>query len=128
MMLDSMMADVVEDSEIHTDRRSEGLFFATRSFGAKAISAGGIFSAGFILTLVGMDSVSSVVDMTMEHRVNLAMLFLPLWCLLNLVAIGLVSRYRIGRKDHESNLQQLDVRRGPEPSSLESSSVATPDI
>lgn len=119
MMLDSMMADVVEDSEIHTERRSEGLFFATRSFGAKAISAGGIFSAGFILTLVGMDSVTSVADMTMEHRTNLATLFLPLWCLLNLLAIGLVSRYRIRRKDHESNLKQLGVLQEPESSSQE---------
>ncbi len=119
MMLDSMMADVVEESEIQTERRSEGLFFAARSFGAKAISAGGIFSAGFILTLVGMDSVTSVADMTMEHRTNLATLFLPLWCLLNLVAIGLVSRYRIRRKDHESNLKELDDRRGPKVTSQE---------
>ena len=124
MMLDSMMADVVEDSEVQTDRRSEGLFFATRSFGAKAISAGGIFSAGFILTMVGMDSVSSVADMTMQHRVNLAMLFLPLWCILNLIAIGLVSWYRIGRSDHVSNLQQLDVRREPKATSQELPSEA----
>lgn len=111
MMMDSMMADVVEDSEISTARRSEGLFFATRAFGSKAISAGGILSAGLILTFVGMDTVVSAADMTMAHRVNLATLFLPLWCGLNLVAIVLVWLYRIGRRDHTTNLEQLAQRK-----------------
>ena len=111
MMMDSMMADVVEDSEIATARRSEGLFFATRAFGAKAISAGGILSAGIILTLVGMDSVQTVADMTMQHRFNLATSFLPVWCGLNVLAILLVSFYRIGRCDHVSNLEQLALRK-----------------
>ncbi len=111
VMLDSMMADVVEHSEIRTERRSEGLFFATRAFGAKAVSAGGILSAGIILTFVGMDSVQSVADMTNEHRMNLASLFLPIWCALNLAAILLVSLYKIGRRDHATHLEQLEDRR-----------------
>ena len=107
MMLDSMMADVVEDSEVNTERRSEGLFFAARNFGAKAISAGGIFSAGIILTFVGMDNVQTLTDMTMDHRVSLASLFLPLWCSLNVVATLLIAFYQIGRKDHVSNLETI---------------------
>jgi Na+/melibiose symporter-like transporter len=43
VLLDSMMADVVEDSELKTQRRSEGLFYAARGFAAKAVSAGGFF-------------------------------------------------------------------------------------
>ena len=35
VMLDSMMADIVEDSEVKTSRRSEGLFYAARSFAGK---------------------------------------------------------------------------------------------
>lgn len=111
MMMDSMMADVVEDSEISTARRSEGLFFATRAFGSKAISAGGILSAGLILSFVGMDTIATAADMTMSHRVNLAALFLPLWCGLNLAAIVLVWLYRIGRRDHSINLEQLALRK-----------------
>ncbi|HIE84692.1 MAG TPA: hypothetical protein EYQ00_13000, partial [Dehalococcoidia bacterium] len=38
VLLDSMMADVVEDSEVSTTRRSEGLFFAARTFSLKAVS------------------------------------------------------------------------------------------
>ena len=44
VFLDSMMADIVEDSETQTTRRSEGLFFATRNFAGKFVSASGLFS------------------------------------------------------------------------------------
>ena len=33
VMMDSMMADVVEDSQVSTERRSEGLFFAVQGHG-----------------------------------------------------------------------------------------------
>ena len=79
VMLDSMMADVVEDSEVQTNRRSEGLFYAARSFAGKAVSALGIILAGSIVSLVGMDGIKSVVDMTDEMRVELASFFLPLY-------------------------------------------------
>ena len=63
VMLDSMMADVVEDSELETSRRSEGLFYAARSFASKAVSALGIVLAGSIVSLVGMDGIQGVADM-----------------------------------------------------------------
>jgi GPH family glycoside/pentoside/hexuronide:cation symporter len=106
-MLDSMMADVVEDSEVTTSRRSEGLFYAARSFAGKAVSALGIILAGSIVSLVGMDGISGVADMTDEMRVNLASFFLPAYCGLYCLAIYLISRYKIDRATHESNLMKL---------------------
>ncbi len=44
----SMMADVVEDSEMRTGRRSEGVFFAGSFFVQKCTSGIGIFLAGVI--------------------------------------------------------------------------------
>jgi len=107
VMLDSMMADVVEDSEVQTSRRSEGLFYAARSFAGKAVSALGIVLAGSIVSLVGMDGIKSVEDMTDGMRVELATFFLPLYCGLYLVAIYLISRYRIDRDTHNMNLEAL---------------------
>ena len=107
VMLDSMMADVVEDSEVTTSRRSEGLFYAARSFAGKAVSALGIILAGSIVSLVGMDGISGVADMTDEMRVNLASFFLPAYCGLYCLAIYLISRYKIDRATHESNLMKL---------------------
>ena len=106
-----MMADVVEDSEVATNRRSEGLVYAARSFVAKAISAGGVLGAGTIVTLVGLDGIDSVDMMTRELRVNLASMFLPLFCGLNLAALVIVTRYRITRDGHSANLAALASRK-----------------
>ena len=110
VLLDSMMADVVEDSEVVTERRSEGLFFAARGFAGKAISAGGIVGAGIIVSLVGLDAITSVEQVTYDIRVNIAILFLPLYCLLNVGALYFVSQYRIDRDDHGDNLDKLAER------------------
>ena len=68
VFLDSMMADIVEDSERKTTRRSEGLFFATRAFAGKFTSASGILGAGIIVSAAGLDAVRSVEQMTMAIR------------------------------------------------------------
>jgi Na+/melibiose symporter-like transporter len=113
VLLDSMMADVVEDSELKTARRSEGLFYAARGFAAKAISAGGIVGAGSIVSIVGLDGITSVEDVTQEIRMNLATLFLPIYCGLYLVGLVIVSKYQITREDHDAHLAQLSARKVP---------------
>lgn len=112
VLLDSMMADVVEESEVATERRSEGLFYAARGFAAKAISAGGIVGAGTIVSLVGLDGVTHVDQVTRDLRMNLALFFLPAYCTLNLIGLGFISRYRIDRDGHRNNLESLAARRG----------------
>jgi Na+/melibiose symporter-like transporter len=114
VLMDSMMADVVEDSEVSTYRRSEGLFFAARGFAYKAISAGGIIGAGAIVSLVGLDSVTSAAQVTQELRFNIAIVFLPVYCGLALLAILILSRYRIDRTGHAANLDRLRDRRTAE--------------
>lgn len=111
VLLDSMMADVVEDSELKTERRSEGLFYAARGFAAKAVSAGGIIGAGSIVSLVGLDGITSVDDVTNEVRMDLATLFLPVYCGLYLLGLVIVSKYRITRADHNEHVQRLSERK-----------------
>tara|TARA_B100001079_G_scaffold211286_1_gene185415 strand:+ start:352 stop:1623 length:1272 start_codon:yes stop_codon:yes gene_type:complete len=110
VLMDSMMADVVEDSEVSTARRSEGLFYAARGFAGKAISAGGIIGAGAIVSLVGLDGVTNVTQVTYEIRFDLATFFLPAYCGLFLLGLVIVSTYRIDRDEHTSNLQKLSDR------------------
>jgi Na+/melibiose symporter-like transporter len=110
VMLDSMMADVVEDSELSTSRRSEGLFFAARGFAYKAISAGGIIGAGTIVSLVGLDDIHSAAEMTNEIRLRIALAFLPLYLALGALALWIVSRYGIDRDAHRNNLDRLNER------------------
>nr|QQZ50192.1 MFS transporter [Phenylobacterium glaciei] len=49
ILTSSMIADVVEDSELKTGRRSEGLFFAASAFVAKAVTGIGIFTSAMLL-------------------------------------------------------------------------------
>jgi GPH family glycoside/pentoside/hexuronide:cation symporter len=111
VLLDSMMADVVEDSELKTQRRSEGLFYAARGFAAKAVSAGGIIGAGSIVSLVGLDGITSLGDVTDEIRMDLATLFLPTYCGLYLLGLVIVSKYQITRENHDENVQELAERK-----------------
>jgi Na+/melibiose symporter-like transporter len=111
VLLDSMMADVVEDSELKTQRRSEGLFYAARGFAAKAVSAGGIIGAGTIVSLVGLDGITALGDVTHEIRMDIASLFLPIYCGLYILGLVIVSKYRITRADHDEHIQRLSVRK-----------------
>ena len=109
-MIDSMMADLAEDSEKQTNRRSEGLFFATRGFAGKFISAAGVVSAGVIVSIVGFDSITSLADFTDDHRYRLATLFLPVYCTLLLCAYACINLYKIDRESHQENLRILADR------------------
>ena len=116
VFLDSMMADIVEDSERKTTRRSEGLFFATRAFAGKFTSASGILGAGIVVSAAGLDAVRSVEQMTMAIRYDIATFFLPLYCSLCLLGIGLINVYKIDRESHNANLEALAKQNDQEPS------------
>ena len=50
-LIGAMIADVVEDSEVSTGRRSEGLFFAANSLAQKAVNGLGVIVAGQLLAV-----------------------------------------------------------------------------
>ena len=50
--LSSMLMDLVEDIQLKTGRREEGVLFSARSFADKAVSGFGLTFAGIILSLI----------------------------------------------------------------------------
>ena len=54
----SMIADVVEEAQLKTGRRSEGLFFAASAFVQKSTSGFGILMASTIVAVVGLAPVT----------------------------------------------------------------------
>jgi GPH family glycoside/pentoside/hexuronide:cation symporter len=107
ILMTAMLADVVEDSELKTKRRSEGLFFAGSSFMAKAVSGLGILLTGLLLGAVGFpdNAVPGHVDPTIIR--NMALVYLPAIVTLYGIGITVISRFPIDRKDHEENLRKL---------------------
>ena len=111
-LVGAMMADIVEQSELSTGRRSEGIFFAARSFIAKSMSGFGILLATVLLGAVGFpeDASQGVSDEVLRR---LAIVYAPTVFGFYLAAILCLFGYRISRADHEANLEELRRRNEP---------------
>lgn len=103
----SMVADIVEQSELDTGRRSEGVFFAGISFIRKLSQFSGVFLASIVLSAAAIVPGSRAGDVSEQSVRTLgwgyALVLLSIWMLM-LVAVGF---YRISREEHESNLAAL---------------------
>ena len=106
ILVGSMLADVVEDSQRSTGRRHEGLFLAGPALLQKSVSGLGSLVKGWLLRVTGFaDAVGDAAKAVAIERVAGAVLLLSI-CL-PLVALSLLSRYRISRHAHERNLREL---------------------
>ncbi len=111
ILTSSMVADIVEDSEVTTGRRSEGVFVAANSFVLKAVSGIGIFASSLLLGVIGFpqDAKPGQVDPEVVHRLGLV--YAPTIVVLYLIALAFLATYRISRTTHEDNLRRLAAAR-----------------
>jgi glycoside/pentoside/hexuronide:cation symporter, GPH family len=107
VMVVSMIADIVEDSEIKTGRRSEGLFFAGNSFLAKATTGLGLFASGLILWAVGFpkDKLPGQIDPHIVH--HFAVVYQVSVLVIYAIGVGILSYFPINRESHNENLRRL---------------------
>ena len=106
ILVGSMTADVVEDSQRQTGKRSEGLFFAGPNLVQKCISGLGFVIKGSILTAVGFSTATSELEKIAAVE-RLAAVFLVLGVALPSLALWIFSHYEITRDLHEQNLDEL---------------------
>lgn len=106
----SMLADVVEQSEIRTGRREEGLFFAARTFAAKATSGVGTLLAGIILNLIQFPVAAKPGQVSEDVLTDLGLAYGPTVAVLYFLALGCMSFYQISRADHGRHLTTLQDR------------------
>ncbi|WP_374943883.1 MFS transporter [Sphingomonas sp.] len=103
----SMMADVAEDSEAKTGRRSEGVFFAGSFFVQKCTSGIGIFAAGTILAVAGFPARATPGTVSVATIDRLTVTYAGLYLLLACAAAFFFTRFPFGRADHEARLARL---------------------
>jgi len=103
----SMMADVVEHSEVETGRRSEGVFFAGAFFVQKCTSGLGIFAAGSIVDLVGLPPGSEPGKVPVTVIDNLTLIFICLYMGLGFAAAFFYRRFPFGRAEHLARVERL---------------------
>ncbi|MGB7406101.1 MAG: MFS transporter [Pacificimonas sp.] len=106
----SMIADLVEEAELRTGRRSEGLFFAAATFMRKCGEGAGIVVAGFVLTAVGLATGARQGEVSDDTLFTLGAVYVPTILTLWLTMIAVISFYRLTRAGHEDNLKKLAER------------------
>ncbi len=107
ILVSAMVADIVEESELRTGRRSEGTFFAVRMFVQKIVSGFGVLGSGLLLTVVGFPSGAKPGEVPPETLWWLGATFAPIVVGLYGCSIICLLPYRIDRDRHESNLARL---------------------
>jgi GPH family glycoside/pentoside/hexuronide:cation symporter len=108
----SMMADVVEDSEMHTGQRSEGVFFAGAFFIQKCTSGLGIFAAGLILAAADFPAAATPGTVPVATIDRLTLLFVVSYLALGLSAAFFYRRFPFGKAEHLARVAAL-ARRDP---------------
>ena len=103
----SMMADVVEDSEARTGRRSEGVFFAGSFFVQKCTSGIGIAASGVILILARFPKAATAGTVPVATLDRLTLLFIIIYAGLALCSAILFTRFPFGRAEHDARLLRL---------------------
>ena len=106
----SMIADLVEEAEIKTQRRNEGVFFASVTFVRKVTQGIGAAVAGVLLT-ISQFPVGATPDQVPDTVLNtFGWLYVPTIFGLWMIMIACLSLYSVDRKKHEANLKTLAQR------------------
>lgn len=107
ILASSMIADCVEDSELRTGRRSEGLFFSASSLINKAISGVGVLGSGLILAHIAFPAKAKPGMIDQSILDNLVLTAVPTSGVLYAIGTFCLVLYGIDRSKHEANLRKL---------------------
>lgn len=113
IMVASLVADMLDEQELFTGKRQEGVFSAALSFSSKATSSVGIIMGGFLLDYV-ISLPKQAAPGTIEYETLFRLAFtdgvaIPL---LFFIPIYLISRVTITRKRLSEIQSELAVKRG----------------
>jgi Na+/melibiose symporter-like transporter len=118
ILLDSMLSDVIDEHELHSHRREEGLFFAARSFATKCSYGLGTFLAGIGLDIIRFPQGASPETVPTDAVLKLAVMSGPLMFLLFAATVLVSSRYPMTRERHGEIMAAIGARgerRAPAP-------------
>ena len=107
ILVQAMVADVVEDNERRTGRRSAGVFFAARTFASKSTNGLGVLIGGVIVSIAGLEKGMSREAATPDMVSTLGEIYVPVIAAIYVTSILLLRRFTITRDRHKRNLQAL---------------------
>lgn len=110
----SMVADIVDEHELLTGRRQEGIFFASVSFSGKFTSGIGSVVGGAALDLIdwplGAD-IRTAADVPPETLMWLGLIYGPIVSGFAVVSVWCYSRHHLDRQRHAAIVRDLERRR-----------------
>lgn len=107
----SMIGDVIDENEVVTGQREEGLFYSARAFFGKLSNSVGHFVAGIMLdSFVGMpvDAIPGQLDAEIVFKLGLAAG--PIMALAGAISVIFYSRYRLSQRRHTEIMNTLADR------------------
>ena len=117
VLVTSMMADIVEDVQAATGRRSEGLLFSADTMLKQIVTGIGSMGTGLILQFVRFPERAIPGHVPAEVLRHLALIYLPITAVTSGLAICMIAFYRIDRASHLSRLASIArAATSPEPS------------
>ena len=109
----SMIADVVDEHELDTGKRQEGMFVAAIAFVGKSTSGLGGLLAGVGLDAIDFPRRAAPGAVPAQKLFDLGLIVAPILMVLYLLSLVCLSRYRITRQRHIDTVAALERRREP---------------
>jgi len=107
IIVSSMTADVVDQNQLHTGARSEGLLFSAESLVRKVTTSFAALIPGLLLAMVHFHRHEVPGKVPVEKLQVLAIIYLVVYTSLTLCSTGALFFYRIDRGQHEDNIERL---------------------
>ncbi|MGB0262809.1 MAG: MFS transporter, partial [Henriciella sp.] len=107
----SMIGDIVDDNEVKTGLRQEGLFYSARAFFAKASYSVGHFVAGIILDVfVRLPTGAIPGELDGGLLVRMGITAGPVMAVSATISWFIYRRYNLSRSDHAKIISELEQR------------------
>ncbi|HEY9218950.1 MAG TPA: MFS transporter [Phenylobacterium sp.] len=126
ILLSSMLADIVEESQLKTGRRSEALLMSADNTLQRMVSGLSILLPGLILAYVNFPKKAKPGMVPEEILNQMALLYVPAIFVASMSGIALLSLYRINRMAHERNIATLRETAAELETSMEADPTPTP--
>lgn len=110
ILVGSMIADIIDQNELKTGKRQEGMFNAAFALTSKATSGLGGLIAGVALDLVAFPAGTAPGDVDPETVYSLGLAVGPGILLFWIIALIIIWRYPLTRADHSEIIRQLNER------------------
>jgi len=111
----SSLADIVDEHELTTHRRQEGIFYSARTFFSKATSGLGHLLAGIAIDVIQFPIGAAPGSVDPEKLFALGLVDGPIAAIPALIAIGFYVQYRITRESHQDIQRELATRAAASP-------------